>query len=90
MRREAGGKWGGEKARRQAVARVLAGEPAEQVDADLGRSDRWVRKWVARYDPAEEGWAADRSWAPQRVVQPDLPEAERVVLEIRRRLMDDP
>ncbi len=53
MRREAGGKWGGEKARRQAVARVLAGEPAEQVDADLGRSDRWVRKWVTRYDPAE-------------------------------------
>jgi hypothetical protein len=32
-----------ERARREAVARVLAGQPAAKVAADLGRSDRWVR-----------------------------------------------
>lgn len=56
-----------ERARREAVARVLAGQPTAKVAADLGRSDRWVRKWVARFDPSETGWAADRSRAPATV-----------------------
>ena len=44
-----------EKVRRETVMRVLAGEPPGKVAANMGRSDRWVRKWVARYDPAEPG-----------------------------------
>jgi transposase len=39
-----------EAARRQAVARVFQGEPSAKVAADLGRTERWVRKWAARYD----------------------------------------
>jgi transposase len=58
---------GEERARREAVARVLAGQPTAKVAADLGRSDRWVRKWVARFDPSAVGWAADRSRAPATV-----------------------
>jgi len=54
-----------EEKRREAVLRVLAGEPPSKVAADLGRSDRWVRKWVARYDPADEARAADLSRAPR-------------------------
>jgi transposase len=62
-----------ERARREAVARVLAGQPAAKVAADLGRSDRWVRKWVARFDPGEAGWAADRSRAPATVANRTRP-----------------
>jgi putative transposase len=79
-----------ERARREAVARVLAGQPTTKVAADLGRSDRWVRKWVARFDPSETGWAADRSRAPAIVANRTPAELERVVLAVRQRLMDDP
>ena len=79
-----------ERTRREAVARVLAGQPTAKVAADLGRSDRWVRKWVARFDPSETGWAADRSRAPATVANRTPAELERVVLAVRQRLMDDP
>lgn len=52
---------GEERARQEAVRRVLSGEPPGAVAKDLGRTTRWVRKWVARFDPADEGWAAGRS-----------------------------
>ncbi|MGH2746306.1 MAG: helix-turn-helix domain-containing protein [Actinomycetota bacterium] len=79
-----------ERVRREAVTRVLAGEPAGKVAADLGRSDRWVRKWVARYDPKDDSWAHDRSRAPITQARQTPEETERMVLEIRGRLMDDP
>ncbi len=81
---------GDERMRREAVARVLSGEPAAKVAADVGRTERWVRKWVARYDLANERWAVDRSRGP-RTVPNRTPEAtERLILEIRARLMADP
>src|SRR5829696_1534910 len=79
-----------EHARREAVARMLAGQPTAKVAADLGRSDRWVRKWVARFDPSETGGAADRSRTPATVANRTPAELERVVLAVRQRLMDDP
>ena len=79
-----------EEKRREAVLRVLAGEPPSKVAADLGRSDRWVRKWVARYDPADEARAADLSRAPRTQAAKTPEDIERVVLEIRDRLMSDP
>jgi len=79
-----------EAARRQAVARVLQGEPVGKVAADLGRTDRWVRKWVARFDPADESWAQDGSRAPHATVNRTMAEAEQVVVEVRRRLADNP
>lgn len=76
--------------RREAVARVLSGEPAAKVAADLGRTDRWVRKWAARYDPGNESWAADNPRAP-RTRPTRTPEGtRRLVLKIRQRLMADP
>ncbi len=42
---------GEEQARREAVMRVLGGEPPGKVAADLGRSDRWARKLVAPLRP---------------------------------------
>lgn len=76
--------------RREAVARVLSGEPAAGVAADLGRTDRWVRKWVARYDPAEETWAVDGSRAPYGMPTRTPEGTRRLVLSIRERLMSDP
>ena len=79
-----------EEARREAVARVLAGEPPGKVAADLGRTDQWVRKWVARYDPSHEEWAEERSHAPRTQARRTPEDIERVVLEIRARLMANP
>ena len=79
-----------EEVRREAVTRVLTGEPPGKVAADLGRSDRWVRKWVARYDSAEDDWASDRSRAPKTQASKASDEIERTVLEVRGRLMANP
>lgn len=79
-----------EEDRRDAVMRVLAGEPASKVAADLGRTDRWVRKWVARYDPADDTWAEERSRAPKVQAGKTERETEQLVLEIRQRLQDNP
>lgn len=78
------------EARRKAVLRVLAGEPPSKVAADFGRTDRWVRKWVTRYDPANEAWAAGLSRAPRTQAAKTPEDIERVVLEIRERLMSNP
>lgn len=36
--------------RQEAVRRHLGGEDAACIAADLSRSERWVYKWVARYE----------------------------------------
>lgn len=81
---------GAEQERRAAVMRVLAGEPPSMVAADLGRTDRWVRKWVARFDPADETWAEERSRAPKSQAYRTEQETEELVLKIRQRLHDNP
>lgn len=80
---------GEEETRREAVMRVLAGEPPGKVATDLGRSDRWVRKWVSRYEPSDNDWAKERSRAPKTQASRTPAETERLVLEIRDRLMAD-
>lgn len=79
-----------EQARREAVFRVLKGDPPAKVAADLGRSDRWVRKWVARYDPSDDDWIVDRSRAPKTQARRTPLDIEAMVLEIRARLIADP
>ncbi|HUG85461.1 MAG TPA: helix-turn-helix domain-containing protein [Euzebya sp.] len=75
--------------RKEAVRRRLAGESAEDIAADLGRTARWVRKWVARHD--EDGhhdvWAHGRSRAPHHSpnrIDNDLREA---IIAARQRLV---
>lgn len=55
-----------ERLRIEAVRRRLAGESPEEIAVSLGRTARWVRKWVSRHgeEGHEEGWAEGRSRAP--------------------------
>lgn len=79
-----------ERARRQAVRRVMAGERAVEVASALGRTERWVFKWLSRYDPADDGWAAARSRAPAHVPSRSDPKVEALVLQVRARLAAQP
>lgn len=77
-----------EGARREAVRRVMAGEAVAAVAASMGRSKPWVRKWVARYDPTDPAWAAERSRAPGVVANRTDAETEALVVKVRQRLAD--
>lgn len=77
-----------EQLRMEAVRKRLAGESPRQVARSLGRSRRWVSKWVARHEPASEGWAAGRK--PGRVVNRTDPALEAQVAAVRRRLAENP
>src|SRR5579859_7173483 len=79
-----------ERARRQAVRRVMAGERAAEVAQALGRTERWVFKWLSRYDPADDGWAQARSRAPEHVPSRSDPKVEALVLQVRARLAAQP
>ena len=79
-----------ERVRRQAVRRVLAGERVVEVARALGRSERWLFKWVSRYDPTDAGWALERSRAPEHVPNQSDPKIEALVLQVRARLAAQP
>ena len=79
-----------EQARRDAVRRVLGGEPVASVAKGMGRSEPWVRKWVGRYDPTGETWVVAQSRAPETVANRTGPEIEALVVKIRKRLDEDP
>ena len=79
-----------EQIRREAVRRVLGGELVSAVAKDMGRSEPWVRKWVGRYDPTDELWAAAHSRAPKTVANRTDVEVETLVLKIRERLDKNP
>lgn len=51
--------------RRLAITRCLAGEDPTAVAASLGRSRRWVYKWLARHGTGDPAWARDQSRRPQ-------------------------
>lgn len=76
----------------EAVRRRLGGETAEAIAEDLGRTTRWVRKWVARHN--EEGyaedWSQDHSRAPHNSPS-QTPELVRTqIIEARKRLVANP
>ena len=79
-----------QQTRREAVRRVMAGEPVAAVAADMGRSQPWVRKWAARYDPTDEGWADSHSRAPKTLANRTDGETEALALKVRRHLAAEP
>lgn len=76
--------------RRQAVRRRLGGEPAAQIGRALGRSARWVQKWVGRHDPANASWAEGAKRGPERAPNRTAESVEAQVLGVRARLAEHP
>lgn len=81
-----------EELRQEAVRRRLGGESPTDIAAALGRTTRWVRKWVARHDEDghAEGWAEARSTAPHRSPMRTPVELEALILAARARLVANP
>ena len=50
--------------RASAVARYLSGEDPASICASLGKTTRWLYKWVARHTPEDPTWANDHSRQP--------------------------
>ena len=78
--------------RQEAVRRRLAGESPTEIAEGLGRSARWVRKWVARHEQAgdQDSWAQSRSTAPKSSPTRTPSELEGQILGARQRLVANP
>lgn len=76
----------------EAVRRRLEGESPTEIAAALGRTTRWVRKWVARHDEdgQGDGWAESRSRAPLSSPTKTPVEIEQQILASRARLVANP
>jgi len=81
-----------EKLRQEAVRRRLSGESPDDIAMTLGRSARWVRKWVARHSELAEaeGWAQSRSRAPRTHPNQTPAVVEQQILDARARLVANP
>lgn len=80
-----------EALRKEAVRKRVAGELEADVAQELGRSVRWVRKWLARWrqDPDDPDWARSRSRAPASSPQATPEDVVDQVLAARRGLQED-
>ena len=81
------GKKRGGAADRGGQAAPGGGAP-RRIARSLGRSRRWVAKWVARYEPADDVWAGGRK--PGRAVNRTDAALEAQVVAVRSRLAEDP
>ena len=81
-----------EELRQEAVRRRLAGESPTEIAEALGRTTRWVRKWVARHgsDGGSDDWAESRSRAPRSSPRRTSGELEALILAARARLVANP
>lgn len=71
------------KQRVSAVQRYLAGEDPETVCASLGKTTRWLYKWVARHTPDDPTWFEDQSRRPLTSPSRTHSEIERIVEMVR-------
>jgi hypothetical protein len=76
--------------RSEAVRRRLAGESTGEIARSLGRSPRWVQKWVARHIPVDDAWAQGARRGPRRPPNRTADAVEAEVLAVRARLAEHP
>ena len=76
----------------EAVRRRLEGESPTEIAAALGRTTRWVRKWVGRHDQDGhvDSWAESRSRAPLTSPTKTAAGLEAQILVSRARLVANP
>jgi len=70
-----------------AIRRHLHGESAVSICRALGKSRRWFYYWLARYSPSDGSWPRNRSRAPRHQARKVPPNVERLVCEVRKRLL---
>jgi len=75
-----------EEERKRAVARVRAGESISAVAASLGRTDRWLRKWLHRSKLEKTEWFLAHARRPQHSPARCSPAMERLLLRTCERL----
>jgi len=75
-----------EKFRRWAVQRYLNGECTSSICGSLGRSKRWLHKWVKRHDPEDPHWYCNRSRKPRHNPHKTSNEVIQAVKMIRLQL----
>ena len=71
------------KERAAAVQRFLQGENPQSICAPLGKSTRWLYKWVARHTPEDPAWCEDRSRKPLISPHRTPAEIEDIVAMVR-------
>ena len=54
-----------QKERAVAVRRFIQGESPGVICASMGKSRRWLYKWVARHTPDDLAWCEDQSRRPR-------------------------
>jgi transposase InsO family protein len=63
-----------QKERAFAVQRFLQGEDPQTICASIGKSKRWLYKWIARHSPDDPAWCESRSRSP--LISPHRTSAE--------------
>ncbi len=76
------------RVRISAVRRRLRGESVTSICHALGKSRRWLYYWLHRFSPKDTRWSYDHSRAPHRQPRRLSSDTERVVCQVRRRLLN--
>lgn len=80
-----------EKYRQEAIRLWLAGVSPRQISRKLRRSRQWVYKWLNRYKAykaAQSEWYLPESKAPKSTNKKITPRQEELIINIRKRLME--
>ena len=76
--------------RKEAVRRYLKGESVTAICRDLGRTERWLRKWIARRKTGKKNWFVEKSCAPYRIHNKIDRKQEKEIVAVRKQLMANP
>ena len=74
------------KQRALAVQRYLAGESPQSICASLGKTTRWLYKWISRHTPDDPAWFEDQSRRPLSSPCRTPAEIEKIVEMVRLNL----
>jgi putative transposase len=75
-----------EDERKEAVRRYLSGESVTSISRNMGRSRKWLYKWLNRYNPKDPNWYKGLSRAPHNIPHKTPPGTEDLILKIREKL----
>jgi transposase InsO family protein/transposase-like protein len=77
-----------EQERIDAVNHYIRGDKPSDIYRAINRSEKWLFKWVNRFKTGEKEWFKSKSRAPKQHAKKTDEEIERVVVNLRKALMD--